>query len=114
MKQVRPRTIDGYREKLNQLSVSSSNGCVEFSGQRNKKGYGKIKFFRRDVRAHRLAYELKFGPIPEGLYVLHRCDNPPCINVNHLFLGTARANAVDRMLKGRGNNQYTVVLTKEV
>ncbi len=50
---------------------------------------------------HRIAWEEANGPIPEGLHVLHSCDNPPCCNVGHLFLGTAQDNADDKVAKGR-------------
>jgi len=77
-------------------------GCWPFTGQRMRRGlpYGLI-FDRRTRRAHRVAWELTHGPIPEGLNVLHRCDNPPCCNPAHLFLGTDGDNAADREAKGR-------------
>jgi hypothetical protein len=52
--------------------------------------------------AHRIAYELECGPVPEGMFVLHRCDNPPCVRVSHLFLGTRADNLADMRAKGRG------------
>lgn len=76
--------------------------CVEWTGYRNTSGYGIATHKGSKVRAHRLEWEREYGPIPEGLCVLHHCDNPPCINVKHLFLGTQRENIEDRDRKGRG------------
>lgn len=53
------------------------------------------------VYAHRLSYEVNVGPIPDGLLVLHRCDTPRCVNPRHLFIGTDRENALDKVAKGR-------------
>ena len=80
-------------------------GCIEWTGSRIKhsQDYGQISRDAKMVYTHRLAWELKYGPIPEGLGVLHRCDNPPCCNDEHLFLGTDADNALDREAKGRGN-----------
>lgn len=65
--------------------------------------YGQVsKFCGRRYLAHRLAWELTNGPIPDGLQVLHKCDNPPCGNPDHLFLGTQADNCRDREQKGRG------------
>ncbi len=64
-------------------------------------GYGIVRAGRAKFRAHRVAWELQRGPIPEGLCVCHRCDTPACVNVEHLFLGTHADNARDRNAKGR-------------
>ena len=78
-------------------------------GGRTSTKYGHVKINGQDVGAHRVAWELAFGPIPPGLFVCHRCDNPPCCKPSHLFLGTAGDNNRDSASKGRkitGDNHY--------
>jgi hypothetical protein len=76
--------------------------CWEWTAARFEKGYGVFRLGPKQVKAHRFGYELLVGPIPVGLYVCHTCDNPPCQNPKHWFLGTHKDNAVDRERKGRG------------
>ncbi len=76
-------------------------GCWVFTGSRNSDGYGSFNARPTTDRAHRAAWILTYGEIPESMSVLHRCDNPPCCNPNHLFLGTHLDNVRDRHLKGR-------------
>lgn len=79
--------------------------CWTWQGKRTPPGYGAIAILVNGVRTypytHRFAWELTHGPIPDGLFVLHHCDNPPCCNPSHLFLGTHDDNAKDRMKKNR-------------
>jgi len=94
---------------------STKNGCWPWSGN-TLRGYGRLRFQNRDHIAHRVAWELTYGPIPDGMCVLHRCDNPPCCNPKHLFLGTQQDNIDDRDHKGRttrGEGVVISVLTKE-
>jgi len=81
-----------------------SNGCWVWTHGRFQFGHGRIKILGCDLKAHRISWELHNGPIPEGLFVLHSCDNPPCINPEHLFLGTQQDNIDDMRAKGRQPN----------
>jgi len=78
--------------------------CIESPFHRTPTGYAMLGRKGRKLYAHRVAWEEANGPIPEGMCVLHRCDNPPCVNPEHLFLGTHRDNTQDMLAKGRGSN----------
>lgn len=78
--------------------------CWLWKGSRDKGGYGRILHGKRIDSAHRVAWTVTNGPVPDGLWVLHRCDNPACVNPSHLFLGTRTDNVRDMFVKGRGNS----------
>ena len=85
------------------MDKCAEDACWEWSAAKDNWGYG-LFYGDSFTRAHRMAWVLTNGPIPEGLCVLHACDNPPCCNPAHLWLGTHLDNARDRENKGRGNH----------
>ena len=88
-------------ERLTAGLVRKPNGCLEWTGAADPRGYGRIYANGRHVQTHRLAWELAHGPIPEGLEVCHHCDNPPCCDTGKcLFLGTHAENMADMKAKG--------------
>lgn len=88
---------------------SSSDGCWLWTGSTDDKGYGRISSRKGRAgspeKAHRVAYEKYVGDIPKGKKVLHECDNPPCVNPVHLFLGGQKENMQDCSAKGRLNKK---------
>lgn len=86
--------------------VEKGDGCWEWTGSRDRDGYGKFQLKLDDgkveCRAHRASYCLNVGPIPPGRLVRHKCDNPPCVRPDHLELGDAGDNARDCHSRGRG------------
>ncbi len=81
--------------------------CWDWLGGKHRQGYGSFVIVTNPFTtalAHRVSWQLHFGEIPEGMNVLHRCDNPPCTRPDHLFLGTHADNMVDEVQKGRNPN----------
>lgn len=96
---------------------SAGGGCHEWTGYRDARGYGVYgsgaKVFGTQL-AHRIAWIINFGPIPTGLSVCHHCDNPPCCNLAHLFLGTQAENMSDMARKGRQYSKLTADQVVEI
>ena len=103
-------TIDSRGQKYTRLSIAERlwrrvdksggpDACWPYMGSRNSSGYGGLG--GKDGSTHRAAHESENGPIPDGMSVCHRCDNPPCCNPAHLFLGTVLDNSRDMVSKGR-------------
>jgi len=92
------------RRLLSKRSFNDETGCWEWTGFRSRDGYGQIRYGTSSagiVYVHRASYEVFKGPIPEGQVVCHACDNPPCFNPDHLFLGSQTDNMRDAQKKGR-------------
>ena len=88
--------------------VDKSGDCWIWTGKISVHGYGIIVLpGKLEIGAHRVSYLIHRGDIPSGMFVCHRCDNPPCVNPDHLFVGSNLDNVADMTAKGRAKNQNT-------
>ena len=112
-------TSDSIRRFLDKVDILGRDDCWEWNASRNSLGYGCFTApHSKWVKAHRYSFEMFKGEIPNGLCVCHSCDNPPCVNPIHLWLGTLLDNHKDMRSKGRwvsevGENAFAAKLTDE-
>jgi hypothetical protein len=117
------RHITSIEERFwRSVNKDGVNGCWEWMRPPDSSGYGQIEIGRRTergtIRVHRLSWEIHHGIIPEGQWVLHKCDNRICVNPSHLFLGDNLANMMDMNQKGRhggpkGTQVHTCKLSEQ-
>lgn len=90
---------------MRKISINAARGCWDWVGSKDMDGYGRIRIEKKLRGAHRVSFAIHIGPIPDDMCVCHTCDNPGCINPEHLFLGTNADNTYDRNAKGRTARQ---------
>ncbi len=108
---------DVLHQRIQSKTARASSGYLLWTGSKNRDGYGKIDVSDNfSMTAHRLSWELANGSIPAGMCVLHTCDNPACVELDHLFLGTSVDNVADKVAKNRqakGQSQAFAKLTDD-
>lgn len=108
-KPAQGETLKERKEDIFWRHAKKGKGCWEWTSAKLPKGYGtfclQVNGKSKIFYAHRTSYEIHHGPIPDGMHVLHRCDNPPCANPAHIYLGTQADNAKDMIERGLHHSQ---------
>lgn len=116
MKEMRLQQSGCLQDRFFARFVKLENGCWQWRAHTDLNGYGYLPGDLKHTRAHRFSYEFHIGKIPEAMLICHKCDNPGCVNPDHLFVGTSKDNAQDALQKGRayvGEKNGMSKLTKE-
>jgi hypothetical protein len=111
-----PASKPNFEERFWKRVKKLKSGCWIWTGSRTPQGYGQfiIERAKHAAYTHRASWTYTYGPIPEGVQVLHHCDNPPCVNPQHLFLGTHCDNLNDMSQKGRRHTKLTEAQVIEI
>lgn len=111
---MRPITEREHIRFIRKIDISDPGPCWPWIGGRGPRGYGIFFFRGRSRAAHRVAWAMRNGKLPGRAMVMHACDNPGCVNPDHLSRGTAKENAVDAAVKGRLNAKLTADDVREI
>lgn len=109
---------ESLKTRIASRTRKRKSGCIEWTGYVEPTGYGTMRFQGKRLKAHRAAWIAEFGKIPDGMQVLHKCDNRICMNPDHLFIGSQRDNMLDMIAKGRkvvhsGESHWGAKLTEK-
>lgn len=94
-------------------TIKNEDGCWSWKSK-YKPTYGKVSFNTKVMSSHRFSYFIHKGTIPTGMLICHTCDNPPCTNPDHLFLGTHKDNCHDKMRKKRSGTRKRYIINKDI
>lgn len=108
------RHIQNIIDLCNRVFPNETTGCWEWRGSSDKRGYGYIVLEKKIWRAHRLSFYLSTGRHLGKFHVCHKCDNPACVNPDHLFLGTDADNVIDCIAKGRREVKLTPTKVRKI
>lgn len=101
---IRSNLSEGSRDRfLKKIEMIPFHPCWEWTAAKNEKGYGVFGVGKETDKAHRISYRIFVGDIPSGMFLLHSCDNPGCVNPNHLRPGTNSENVQDMISRGRNS-----------
>lgn len=99
---------------LSRCSLSPTSDCLEWQRSLDGKGYGLVRIYGKIHKPHRVVWEMHHGTIPPGVMVCHKCDNPKCCEISHLFAGTNQDNMDDKKAKGRAAKKLNLKMARAI